>query len=429
MIFNFNRHNFTKINILNFIICLIPLTIIIGNLAINLNIILICLVGFMTFGRKVFSIERKVYLYFLYFFFIYLIAITIYSNYNYIYTDSLYKENVYKSLFFLRFLIIFLIISKLIETNNFNTKIFFISCAFFSFIVSIDIMIQVFLKKNIFGFPITNNRPSSFFNEENVAGGYLKNFIIFFIFFFITRLKKNNLNLKIILLFAIFFIPILLTGNKMPTIIYASFIILFFLLEKKFKEMAISILLILTIFFSIIKFSNNLNDRIIIEFKIFSKEIIKIANDLPKLFIKNEIKDYVWNTGYIIHFNTGVQIWKENKFFGNGLKSFRLKCSYKKNQTCNTHPHNYLIELLVDVGIIGTTLIFIVIIFGLINFFKYYLKEENINSRLTSIVFFLIIFFEFFPLRSSGSFFTTSNSIIIFLILPIFLNIKKINKL
>lgn len=427
---NFYKYYLTKINILNFLICLIPLTLIFGNLATNINITLICIIGIFLYGSKIFFYEKKIYIYLLYFFFIYLILITFYNNLPLVNTNPLYKEHIYKSLFFLRFLLLFLVISKLIETNKFNTRLFFISCAFFSFIISIDLIIQVLLKKNILGFPITYNRPSSFFNKEHIAGGYLKNFIIFFIFFVSLYLKKNYLSKKIILLFALFFIPILLTGNRMPTIIYASYVVLFLFLEKKFKDIFISILLIATIFISIVKFSN-LNNRLETEFKVFKKEVIFIYKKLPTLFIKNEITDYTWNTGYLMHFNSGIQIWKKNKLFGNGLKSFRLKCSYsyENNQTCNTHPHNYLIELLVDVGIIGAILIYGVVIFGLLSFFKYYLNDKNINSRFTSIVFFLIIFFEFFPLRSTGSFFTTNNSIIIFLILPILLNIKKTNKL
>jgi hypothetical protein len=43
--------------------------------------------------------------------------------------------------------------------------------------------------------------------------------------------------------------------------------------------------------------------------------------------------------------------------------------------------------------------------------------------------YFLMFFFEFFPLRSSGSFFTTTNSILIFLTLAIIINIEKINNI
>ena len=116
-------------------------------------------------------------------------------------------------------------------------------------------------------------------------------------------------------------------------------------------------------------------------------------------------------------FNTGFEIWKKNKIFGSGLKSFRLKCSYDPGQTCITHPHNYTIELLVDTGLIGLTLIYLIFIFCFFDYLKFYIN--SLNLRLITLPFFLITCLEFFPLRSSGSFFTTSNATVIFLMLAL----------
>ena len=167
-----------------------------------------------------------------------------------------------------------------------------------------------------------------------------------------------------------------------------------------------------------------------INLKKIQYEVSDIFKNSKSLFFENKLaKKTHYLGGYIIHFNSGVQIWKKNKIFGNGLKSFRLNCTYENNQTCNTHPHNYFIELLVDVGIIGTVIIYLIFIIGVLKFFKYYFKEEDNNSKFISFTFFILIFFEFFPLRTSGSFFTTNNSTFIFLIMPIFLKIKQLQKL
>lgn len=150
----------------------------------------------------------------------------------------------------------------------------------------------------------------------------------------------------------------------------------------------------------------------------------------PRLFLKDELdKNYTWHTGYLIHFYSGIKIWEQKKIIGNGLKSFRLKCTYENFQTCNTHPHNYFIEILIDMGLIGIILIYAIFFVGLANFFKLYLLNKNKHNKYISYIFFLLIFFEFFPIRSTGSFFTTTNSIFIFSILAIFLNVEKIKKL
>ena len=426
----YNKKYFDKIYLINFLISLIPLSLILGNLATNINIVLICFLGILIYGKNIFIIEQKLYQFLIYIFFIYLILITIINNWSFIDTNENYTINIYKSFFYLRFLIIFLLITKLIENNHFRTDFLFISCSFFVFILSTDIIIQVIFKTNLLGQKLfESGRASSFFGEELIAGGFIQKFAIFFIFYFSIKYKeKINLKLIILLLFFLFFIPLLLTLNRMPLMIFSSSLFLYFLFEKKFKELFAMFLFIIAIFFLVTKYFSN--ERIFIDFNKIHHEVRDIVVNSKSLFVNNTLKNKTYYPkGYIIHFNTGVQIWKKNKIFGNGLKSFRLNCSYYNNQTCNTHPHNYFIELLVDVGILGTAIIYLIFIIGVFKFFKYYFKEKDINSKLIAFTFFILIFFEFFPLRTSGSFFTTSNSTFIFLIMPIFLKIKELQKL
>lgn len=427
--FTYKFLNFNKINFINIFISLIPLTLILGNLATNINIILICLLGFINYKKKIFFIENKVYQYLIYAFFLWVIVTTLI---NYFFLNSYpqeYENIVLKTFFNLRFLIIFLIITKLIEEDKFDIKFFYISCAFFSLIISVDVTYQYIFKKNILNLPLIADRASSFFGEELIAGGFIQRFILFFIFLFAIK-KKNKYNYinTISILAIIFFIPLILTGNKMSLIIFISSILIFLLSEKKFTRVVI----IFFSFFVILSFlfSFDLNKRLKLNFNSFLEEAKIIIFNSQNYFSKEESQNnkYAWKTGYLIHFNTGIEIWKENKIIGNGLKSFRLKCSYdqKKKLTCNTHPHNYFIELIVDTGIVGIILIYSIILTGLINYIIFYVKEKNINFKLTTIIFFLLILFEFFPVRSTGSFFTTGNLTFIFLILPVFLHFKKI---
>ena len=424
------NYNFNKIDIINFLISFFPLSLILGNLAININLTLICLLGIYIFKIKIFVISNKIYKYLFFSFFFYLIFITTLNNWSISSLDELYKLHLVKSFFFLRFLLLFFIITKLIENKFFDTKKFFLSCSFWALLISGDVFIQYIFGKNIFGFAVMpSGRATSFFGEELIAGGFLQKFSIFLIFLISIKIKnKNYLNLIIIFLFIIFLIPIIFTYNRMPLVIFLSSFLLFFLIERKFKEIFTILISSFLVVLVIINFSSS--TKIKTDFQKFYYESKDIAFNIFPLFKNNEkVSKTFYETGYLIHFNSGIQIWKQNKFFGNGLKSFRLKCVFAENQICNTHPHNYLIEILVDSGIIGLFLIYLIFLLGLINFVKFYLNETNLNNRLTSVVFFLLIFFEFFPFRSTGSFFTTSNASFIFLILSIFLNIKKLNKL
>ena len=100
------------------------------------------------------------------------------------------------------------------------------------------------------------------------------------------------------------------------------------------------------------------------------------------------------------------------------------KCKINKFELCNTHPHNQTIEILTDTGLIGFFLIYSIIIVVLFQNYKVITKKEDLFSNIKFMPFFIILFFEFFPMRSSGSFFTTNNSTIIFLMLGLIFSIR-----
>jgi O-antigen ligase len=434
---------FANGNLISFLVALIPLSIILGNSAININVILICLWGLATYKFEIFRIEEKKYHYLIYLFFLYLILITLIKNIPILMVDGdidmsgrnatihTYKENIIKSFFFLRFLILFLVINKIIEKKDLNLNILFISCAFFAFFISFDILIQVIFGKNLVGYPITF-RPSSFFGQEWVAGGFIQKFSLFFIIFIIALPRNNKKHLSSIILFIMFFYIILLTGNRMPLLLYFFSILVFFTIQKKIKEIFIFFLLAAIIVFSVFKFFPKSRMKSNIHLYFNDSKII-----LTQLFKSKHIKDeygsfLVRDRGlYFLHFNSAIQIWKKDKVFGSGIKSFKLNCTptkYDRNQLCNNHPHNYFLELLVDVGIVGLVIIYLIFIFCIFDFYKFYRYNSGINSRLHSLPFFLILLSEFFPIKSSGSFFTTSNAAIIFLILAILSGISNLSE-
>lgn len=279
----------------------------------------------------------------------------------------------------------------MIERNELDIKLIFISFAFFSFIVSIDIIIQVIFGRNLSGNEITLNRPSGFFGTENIAGGYLQKFLIFLIFLIPIYLNKTkNKNIYIFFVASILVLPIFLTLNRMPLIIYFMSIILYFLFEKEFKKILFFILISNLLLFFFIKYASEDN-----WYKLQIKNIIQQTSEIitigPKLFINNSLdkdeQSSIRKFGYLIHFNSGIQVWKQNKIFGFGLKSFRSKCKYDDYQTCNTHPHNYFIEIILDTGLVGLILIYSIFIIGLKKFIQFYFLKIDKKEKYISVPF------------------------------------------
>ena len=115
-----------------------------------------------------------------------------------------------------------------------------------------------------------------------------------------------------------------------------------------------------------------------------------------------------------------------NKFIGGGVKSFRENCKKReiKNEfervKCNTHPHNYYLEIMSDIGLVGLSLvlaIFVSVIYK--SFVKNYIHINYSDKIIIAILYLFIT--EMMPLRSSGSFFTTGNITYIFLLYAILL--------
>ena len=132
---------------------------------------------------------------------------------------------------------------------------------------------------------------------------------------------------------------------------------------------------------------------------------------------------FLRHSGYNRIYNTSIIMWKEQPLTGFGLKSFRVKCwnMLKKDNAerkitqkpqyivCANHSHNYYLELLSEAGIIGTSLMVIFFLILLKDSFNYLRKfNQQKNPGMILLVPVIISFFlEIWPLKSTGSFFTT----------------------
>ena len=102
----------------------------------------------------------------------------------------------------------------------------------------------------------------------------------------------------------------------------------------------------------------------------------------------------------------------------------------KKNRLCSNHPHNYYLEILTEIGILGILLLLTTAVFFMVFVIKNYkfLKGNDVeNFILLAAIISLIL--EMFPFRSSGSFFASSNANYIMLISSIVLCYKKLLKI
>ena len=70
-------------------------------------------------------------------------------------------------------------------------------------------------------------------------------------------------------------------------------------------------------------------------------------------------KKYKLTNSHLKEFKTGYLTWLDRKFFGGGMKSFKINCPKSGIVNCSSHPHNYYLEILSSLGLVGFFTIFI----------------------------------------------------------------------
>ena len=309
----------------------------------------------------------------------------------------------------------------LVEKENLSLKYFFITSSFFSLFVCFDIFYQAHVGKDIFGYISSGRKISGPFNDELIAGSYIQRFSLFaFILIPVLNLKISNKSFIIIFLLLIlfYFAGIILSGNRMPMILFLLSLTLMLIFQKELRKFLLPFFFIfLTTFLLIYNSSTSVKNN----FNNFKHQIITMTEQVVKKDFDNKKTPQ-----YLKEFSTFYQTWLMNKYIGGGIKNFRYYCHERpklnKNShfICNMHPHNYYLEILTETGIIGFLLIFFSFLNVLyISFKKTFVGEKFSLDYLSLIPLKFLFLVEIFPIKSTGSFFTTGNASYLFFILPI----------
>lgn len=291
-------------------------------------------------------------------------------------------------------------------------------------------MLQFIYGKNIFGIePISQRKLSGVFGSELIAGSYLQKFYIFFFPLILVYYPSDRNYISIFFYIILIFFAIILSGNRMPLVLGIATLILFSIYKTSIRIYLIKSFIGFLLIFSIL-FKTNIEVQN--NFSSFKSDIIKIFTLIDKDEIKRKNMP-----NHFHEFESFYDTWKMNKFFGGGVKSFRIFCPYRGNISigkklyCNSHPHNYYLEILSELGLIG--FILIVILFSnlvLKSIKKIIIPSYNNQSsnRYIFLTFFVLFLVEIFPLKSTGSFFSTGNSTYFFLLMAFIENFYNNNQ-
>ena len=372
-------------NINNFFLILfsiIPISILIGPAASLLNILLIdfCFLVLIIFKKNYSFLKNDVIKY--------LLILYIYLLFNSLISID-QKIGFLRNFGFIRFIILFAAFNYFFNQKIFLKNVLITWSLILSFIL-IDIFFEKFMGYNLAGFESPYKaRIVSFFRDEPVVGGFINSFYLIIIGFLFMNFK--NLNRNYILIFSIiFFVAILITGERANSIkALAGFSVFFLLLKEYHFKKKLSILVSMVLLITIL---------------ILNSQFLKsrFGYQVKHILFENNL--------YVKLYKSGFEVFKNNKVFGVGNKNYRIETCVNKNfdiknkdvYLCNTHPHQIYIEMLAEHGIIGS--IFILFILYKIIFSKILIVFKERNYIQTGSLIYLILTFT--PLLPSGAFFS-----------------------
>ena len=398
-------------------IIILPLSFVLGNAVLNFNVLLFVLIILYDYKYIIPECKKKFsdILIFFTLIFIYQNFVSIISIYN--------KESFLSSIFSFKYFVIFFYINtylSLLKKKHLSLLIKLWS-TFLIFIV-IDAFIQLVFGKNLFGYSSLVNfdlfskdcktlyinilnkcsyffntvRLGGFFNDELIIGSYLFGFYFIVVFFY--KKKFFFLSASFLIFFIVYF-----SGERMAFLGLSFICFIVLLLQKKFKAILIFASFLIVIFLFGYKFSDTMQNRY--------NEIIYLAKEDKK---KDLPYFSLWNNALVLSEN--------NYSTGIGLRNYRRYCkdiAFKKNfddknvkvfnsfinghNECSTHPHNFYIEIFLELGLLGLVLYLLLFYRLFKNVFFQALKTKNIfiSFNIASMIFLM------WPLKTTGSFFST----------------------
>ena len=383
---------------IDFFIYLIPFAIIAGQAPLNLISFAVSIIFiFLIFKHKKYYQFKK--------YFIFLFFLILFFSINLLYSIDPYLS-LLSILGVIRYYIMFLaIIYSFNNIDNFRynfTRILFLAVLFVIF----DSYIQYFFHQDIFGYPISGNRLTGPFGTEEVVGAYITKLI--FLSFGFLMLKK--INIRYIYLIALgAFILIVLSNERSSSIMFLISLILYFIFSSIRPLIKLSLLSSIIIFLLI---------------------IFNYSNIFKERFINEPIKYYKDNH-HKAHFLTAIEIFKNNKVAGSGIKTFRVECKKSEyaninsiyfEDRCTTHPHNFYLEVLSETGILGIVILLSLNLYILVQLVRnFWDKKEKRNETLFIFCNFVILFW---PLQTTGSFFSSWNGVFFWIFFAFFFDWK-----
>tara|TARA_Y100000591_G_scaffold283095_1_gene263881 strand:- start:1871 stop:3130 length:1260 start_codon:yes stop_codon:yes gene_type:complete len=390
---------FFEKNILNNLYIFLPVVLITGPFLPDLFVVIISL--YFVIGIKNFKDHniflKKFYLIFIFFYFSICLSSSI-SDYN---TYSL-KSSVTYLRFGLFAIGTYFLISKNEKIILGLAKVFLIVL----FVLFIDSIFQFIFGFNLIGLKHDHDyRITSFFGKDEILGSYIARLFPFIVSVLIYSEENFDFKLSPFLLISLFLaaslITILSAERTSFVLLILSMIMMFLTCNKIRKSILYIFMIVLFSLTSVILSSERVKNRM------FDQTINQLG------FTSNSERLVIFSKTYEGHYMLALKMFKQKPILGYGPKTFRKFCSESENYlnevACTTHPHNVMMQLLAETGIIGSVIYLSIFCFISFNLLKiaiksFFYKDNNMQKDYLTLIY-IFYFINLFPIAPSGNFF------------------------
>lgn len=269
------------------------------------------------------------------------------------------------SFLYIRIAIFALLISYLIDRNKKILDYFYYAFIITFSALIIDGYFQFFTGFNILGYPKYIARVSSFFKDKLILGSYLVRLFPLLLAIFLVRRNKTTLEVSgMFILFILVDILIFLAGERASFLFFNLFTLFIICFVSKYKLTRIAILVFAYSTITFITINNK---------EIYDRYVTSIAQNL-NIDKSESPKLNFFSIAHDSFARTSLNMFLDKPILGHGPNLFRVKCSdpnYAEGvYPCNTHPHNFYIQLLAETGALGTSFLI-----GLLFYFVYQMTK------------------------------------------------------
>jgi O-antigen ligase len=304
------------------------------------------------------------------------------------------------SLFYFRIGVFSCLIWYLLEKDKKILNYFYYSLAISFLALIVDGYIQFFTGTNILGFPIAEDRISSFyrissfFGDGLIMGSYLSRLFPLLFALFIVKEKKKLELYFMTLFFLLISGLILISGERAAFFFYCLSFLFIVIFMKGYKKLRI-LLSVSSVIFMII--------------------IISSFNHVKNRMVSNPastITKSIFTPAHDSLIRTAYNMFLDKPLVGHGPKMFRVICKNEQyavgTTPCMTHPHNFYVQLLAETGIIGFSFLFSIFVYVMYCAYRQ-LKSIALRQKryLTDYQVCLLagILITVWPLTTNGNFF------------------------